>query len=289
MLEDFIKLDEDKMVQKVLNFSDVKTRDFDYPLYCSEKFDGCFCLAVKENGIIHILSRTGKPYTSLKHIEEELTTILEEGQAVIFEAYNPNIIQSEISGFCRDTLNQHEEVFAYIHTYLTLKGNKLRGSLTTEHKPEFLAKDFKYLRFVEFIKINNIDNAVRYASELISLGKEGLILRQNGHPYIQGDRNNSMFRIKEKVTFDLEVLDIFEAREGQFAGMMGGVICRFKDDKQIRVGSGFTKEHRQEFLKDPSKIVGKIIEVEAMKQSSKGDLREARFKSIRTDKSKGDF
>ena len=36
---------------------------------------------------------------------------------------------------------------------------------------------------------------------------------------------------------------------------------RFENDKLIRVGSGFTKQQRAEFLADPSLIIGKVIEV----------------------------
>ena len=97
-----------------------------------------------------------------------------------------------------------------------------------------------------------------------------------------------MFRIKENIDFDLEVVDVFEGKN-QFTDMLGGVVCRFENDKLIRVGSGFTKQQRAEFWADPSLIIGKVIEVKAMKKSSKGDLREARFKRIRNDKTKGDF
>ena len=288
MLEDFLKLDEAKMFQKVRNFADVKTEQLSYPLYVSEKYDGVFCCAIKENNKVHIISRTGKPYLSMKHIEDELSEYLLEGHCYLFEAYIENTAQSVISGYCRDTVNQHPDLKAYVHTGLGLVGDRLVGNLVYSNPLEdFVVSEKGNIIFIPFKVVHSLEELQPLADELFAKGKEGIIIRQNAN-YIQGTRNDNMFRIKENIDFDLEVVDVFEGKN-QFTDMLGGVVCRFENDKLIRVGSGFTKQQRAEFWADPSLIIGKVIEVKAMKKSSKGDLREARFKRIRNDKTKGDF
>ena len=289
MLEDFLKLDEAKMFQKVRNFADVKTDKLKYPLYVSEKYDGVFCCAIKENNKVHIISRTGKPYTSMKHIEDELSKyLLVEGSCYLFEAYIENTAQSVISGYCRDTVNQHPELKAYVHTGLKLVGDKLVGNLlSNEPLKQAVVSEKGNIVFIPFKVVHSLEELQPLADELFAKGKEGIIIRQNAN-YTQGTRNDNMFRIKENIDFDLEVVDLFEGKN-QFINMLGGVICRFENNKLIRVGSGFTKEQRAKFWAEPSLILNKIIEVKAMKKSSKGDLREARFKRIRNDKTKGDF
>lgn len=288
MLEDLLKLDEAKMFQKVRNFADVKTEQLSYPLYVSEKYDGVFCCAIKENNKVHIISRTGKPYLSMKHIEDELSEYLLEGHCYLFEAYIENTAQSVISGYCRDTVNQHPDLKAYVHTGLDLVGDRLVGNLVYSNPLEdFVVSEKGNIIFIPFKVVHSLEELQPLADELFAKGKEGIIIRQNAN-YIQGTRNDNMFRIKENIDFDLEVVDVFEGKN-QFTDMLGGVVCRFENDKLIRVGSGFTKQQRAEFWVDPSLIIGKVIEVKAMKKSSKGDLREARFKRIRNDKTKGDF
>ena len=288
MLEDLLKLDEAKMFQKVRNFADVKTEQLSYPLYVSEKYDGVFCCAIKENNKVHIISRTGKPYLSMKHIEDELSEHLLDGYCYLFEAYIENTAQSVISGYCRDTVNQHPELKAYVHTVLDLVGDRLVGNLVYSNPlKDFVVSEKGNLIFIPFKVVYSLEELQPLADELFAKGKEGIIIRQNAN-YIQGTRNDNMFRIKENIDFDLEVVDVFEGKN-QFTDMLGGVVCRFENDKLIRVGSGFTKQQRAEFWVDPSLIIGKVIEVKAMKKSSKGDLREARFKRIRNDKTKGDF
>lgn len=288
MLEDLLKLDEIKMFQKVKNFAEVKTEQLSYPLYVSEKYDGVFCCAIKENNKVHIISRTGKPYLSMKHIEDEISEYLLDGHCYLFEAYIENTAQSVISGYCRDTVNQHPDLKAYVHTVLDLVGDRLVGNLVYSNPlKDFVVSEKGNLIFIPFKVVYSLEELQPLADELFAKGKEGIIVRQKAD-YTQGTKNDNMFRIKENIDFDLEVVDVFEGKN-QFTDMLGGVVCRFENDKLIRVGSGFTKQQRAEFWADPSLIIGKVIEVKAMKKSSKGDLREARFKRIRNDKTKGDF
>ena len=70
--------------------------------------------------------------------------------------------------------------------------------------------------------------------------------------------------------------------------MCGGLILKFKDERTVRV-SGMSDNERSEWWNNRSLIIGKVVEVEAMKDSSKGVLREPIFVSARHDKVKGDF
>ena len=48
--------------------------------------------------------------------------------------------------------------------------------------------------------------------------------------------------------------------------------------------SGMTDAQRDEWWKAESAIIGKVVEIKAMKRLKDGSLREPRFKSIRFDK-----
>ena len=65
-------------------------------------------------------------------------------------------------------------------------------------------------------------------------------------------------------------------------------MCRWKNGGVIYI-SGMKDSQRHLWWSNPDEIIGKIVQVDAMSESSKGKLREPRFKGIRTDKTEGDF
>lgn len=73
--------------------------------------------------------------------------------------------------------------------------------------------------------------------------------------------------------------------------MAGALVCQFRDDKTITVGTGLTDDQRKRWWSEffYNEIVGKIVQIDAMAESTKGVLREPRFKGIRHDKTEGDF
>ena len=294
---------KNKLVQFVKNLEDLRPSqlDFENSLYqMSEKIDGVFCLALKLNGVVTVFSRTGEIYSSMKHIEEELMSKLKESEIVIFEATcGGTIAQSTISGWCRDTKTQHPALIAACHQFLTLaefcKSKSEMSFSVTEGELSLRIKDIlgRWQPGVSCYRIPTLpcrsrEHALEMAKEIWRKGGEGLILKNLQAFYEPGKRNASLIRIKEKVTYDLKVIDLFEGT-GKYQGMMGGVICQWKEGKTIRVGSGFTDDYRGKIWRNKGFIKGSIIEVEAMKESSKGLLREPRFKCFRPDKKEGDF
>ena len=295
---------KNKLVQFVKNLEDLRPSqiDFENSLYqMSEKIDGVFCLALKLNGVVAIFSRTGEIYSSMKHIEDELMSKLKEKDIILFEATNRGTKedQSIISGWCRDKKAQHPELVAACHNYLTLedfcKDKSTMSFSTAEGELSLRIRDIlgHFKAGVSCYRIPTLpcrskEHALEMAKEIWRKGGEGLVLKNLQAFYEPGKRNASLIRIKEKVTYDLKVIDVFEGT-GKYQGMMGGVICKWKNGKTLRVGSGFTDVERKTLWWDRGNAIGSIIEVEAMKESSKGLLREPRFKRIRLDKTEGDF
>lgn len=289
--------DKARLVQLAKNLNSINNPEgtIKFPCYLSEKLDGVFCFAVKHDGTVTIYSRTGEVYSSMKHIENELDTFMHEGEVAIFEAYNENFKQSVLSGWCRDTKEQHTELLAFIHTFLTLDEFKGTASARTftQQRADFLERfspfedDMKYVGCIYHSCCDNLEQALKAAKVVWSMGGEGVILRNPDATYKGGKRNKDIIKIKQGVSYDLEVVDIDEGK-GKYAGTLGTLICKWKDNQFIRI-SGMTDSQRKAWWKDPALIIGRVVQVDAMCESSKGKLREPRFKGIRTDKIEGDF
>lgn len=269
-----------------------------FPLMYSEKLDGVFCFALCDLTSVHIFSRTGEEYLSLEHLKPELYDISKTlgTDIIIFEGYAKGVPQPTISGWCRDTKAQHYEVGAYVHDALSLD----EFWETCEARPyEERSQELNRIEFWQSYHHtflvpqyfaytwSEIDKA---AERIWNAGGEGLVVRDPSVGYLPGKRNETMMKVKKNISYDLKVLSLQEGT-GKYTGMVGALVCQFRGGKEVVVGTGLTDAQRKrwwsEFFYD--EIVGKIVQIDAMSESTKGVLREPRFKGIRSDKAEGDF
>lgn len=291
---------KDKLVQLALEVAKAKPQKMQWPMLWSEKLDGNYCIALKHQGTIGIYSRTGEPYTSMKNIESELFNVMDDNTLVIFEAYITDTEQSVISGYCRDTKEQHPELMAMCHDALTL--NEFVNGGTTpyiERVHRLIVMKIDELRHcivVQQYHVDSMEIAMELTKDVWKQGREGGILRNPhglyaggiGCPVVGTKRSEDIVKLKQSVTYDLEVIGMNRGKKGKYSETLGTLVCRWKDGKTLPV-SGMSDEQRHLWWNDPQSIIGKIIEVKAMTGSTHGSLREARFRSIRYDKSTGDF
>lgn len=295
-------VDEKHLVQKVLPFK--RKSDITYPCVVQEKYDGVFCIAVYIDNQVRIFSRTGKEYLSLEHLKNPLSKAFniqsepyKDKRIILFEAWAFKTSQEVISGWCRDTQNQHPDIIAVVHDYLTL--NEYHGLSNTGYMERFkslqgavrYANDF--LTNPRIILPNtkfafSYDEVERFAKQVWETGGEGIVIKNINAPYQRGKRNTSIIKMKRGVSFDLEVTDVIEGT-GKYVNHVGKLVCRFKNGTSILVGTGLLDMERKSFWEDKSLIVGKIIQVNAMQESKNGVLREPTYKGIRYDKECADF
>ena len=297
-LAEMLGVESDKLVQLVRGY---EKQRLSYPCAVQEKYDGCFCIAYRcydaLEGVNHtrIFSRTGKQYLSMQHLEKCFDKMFNgtDKDFIIFEAYIPNTIQSEISGACRDTVNQHSEIIAVIHDCLTAKqyyGNDNTGynERYSDLKNMYAQYFFECIRLPNQVIAYSYQDFISFANEIFDRGGEGVVIKKLGYGYKKGKRDYGMMKYKRTITYDLEVVDVIEG-DGQFKNAVGALLCRFSENRIINVGTGLTKQQRQLWWLNKKLIVGQIVEVEAMRLTSSGLLREPRFKGIRTDKVVADF
>lgn len=121
-------------------------------------------------------------------------------------------------------------------------------------------------------------------------GWEGLMLNLAEGFYVT-KRTSSLLKLKKFKSADILVLDMYEG-EGRNKGRLGGLTCQFKDFK-VDIGYGFSDEEREAFWADPSKVVGKIIEIkyfqETTNQNGGKGIRFGGFKTVRHDKTIDDI
>ena len=269
--------------QKLMPLESIKKK-VTFPMYASEKFDGVFACAFKFGEDFHIFSRTGKEYTSMNHIAKALkeqwpgTCLSHTG--FIFEVYAFDTPQPVISGWARDTKEQHPELVAMLHRVVNFESGQIILSNPKWH--------FDYpIYCVQHDLVAGLETAMEKAEAIWKSGGEGLVLDDTDLKYYPSKRNAHCIKVKQKETYDLLVLGVQEGK-GKFTGMVGSLVCQFGDGTQVTCG-GMTDLERKAWWRNPSLVSGKIVEVMAMRGSSKGVLREPRFKRIREDKNTADW
>lgn len=291
--------DKHHLVQLCLPYEKLKA-PLSFPVLASEKLDGVFAFAVVQDTEVHIFSRTGEEYKSLEHLKPELWDLhnMCGYEVFIFECYAKGVPQPTISGWCRDTKKQHLEVDAYIHDGMTweeFKNPDYSVDYDDRQFSIFLAFDeaddgvFNHLHFVRQEEVTNEEDLMNMAKAIWRAGGEGVVARPISSIYQPGKRNAGMVKLKKGVSVDLKVVSLEEGT-GKYKNRVGKLVCADRNGKIIKVGSGLTDEERKrwwsEFFYD--EIVGKIVQVDAMTVSTKGVLREPRFKGIRHDKTEVD-
>lgn len=286
--------DKHHLVQLCLPYEKLKCT-LKFPVLASEKLDGVFAFAISLDDECHILSRTGEEYTSLEHLKEPLLALSKEIQCevIIFEAYAKGVPQPTISGWCRDTKRQHMEVEAYIHDAMPLGEFAGTGFAESYYvRAEYLRLHMvqnPYLHLVEQRHITNEKALFAMAESIWAAGGEGVVARPEFAGYYPGKRNQYMVKLKKGVSFDLKVVALEEGT-GKYKGCTGKLVCQDRNGKKIKVGTGLSDEQRRNWWSPFGYdcIIGKIVQIDAMAVSTKGVLREPRFKGIRLDKTEVD-
>lgn len=124
----------------------------------------------------------------------------------------------------------------------------------------------------------------RIAEKIQSDGGEGLILKDSEALYTAGKRISTLMKIKEECTVEMLVTKVIEG-QGDHEGMAGKLVCKDEVNQLHEIGMGCMKhDQRIECFHNPHLIIGKVVEVKAMKKLKDGKYREPRFKCERFDK-----
>lgn len=295
----------DYIIQKAVNAGDVQKK-WQKPLsYYAEnydaehKYDGCCAvITLYSDGRAPMCqSRTGEVYPSLNMVASEIAdsirnrlTAVADGIVLIGEAWWPGKDQfSAISGEFR-RLKVSDKLQFIINDVLWLE-EFTEGFSPVENK-------VRRHRLDGYSLPERASFATRYpkgcygdpqalCNELVAMGGfDGLILKGPEGEWARGNgTTGEIIKLKRVLSFDLRVTGIKEGL-GKNAGRAGAIQLDF-NGKELWCNCG-TDEERAAWWADPSSIVGQIAEIEAMDLSSKGLLREPRFKGVRFDKTQPD-
>ncbi|WP_031433599.1 DNA ligase [Methylomarinum vadi] len=111
----------------------------------------------------------------------------------------------------------------------------MRRMANTNHSP--------YLQFIDQFRVASHEALMLALERVTGQGGEGLMLHHQDAHYRFG-RSKRLLKLKRYQDEEAIVIG-YRPGKGQFSGMMGAVKVKTEDDKEFYIGSGFTKQERQ--------------------------------------------
>lgn len=300
------------------HYKSAKSKGKELQVAATQKLDGFRCLAIADfiddKLRVRFFTRKGKEIEDLDHIGKDILNLM---KANGFDSNNPKLVQKAKGMVFDGELLDMDGTWASTATAASSKSNdkshlKLHifdglplvdfwngeSSVDYEARREALDRMFEKcedVTHIELLPILLISTPVECIQLLMPWirenGHEGLMFNTLDSKYVT-KRTSSLMKVKEFLSDDLLVLDVFEG-EGSFEGVLGGVVVDYKGYK-VKVGSGFSLEERKNYWENKDSIIGKIIEVQYFEETENAktddkSLRFPTFKGLRTDKTVEDI
>lgn len=304
-LIDYVNSVRKSPVQLVKHFDEVPASKRKYKMLGQIKYDGVWIGLLKQGDEVTCISRTGNVYKNTGWIEHLAKTALLTDGLFIGELVNGKLALEELSALVntnrKKKLTADEaatlgESIIYMHDWVSIPGFK-DGILEWGYfnRYPYMINNVltdKLFRHVASVQILSEHEARKYAGELIKLGYEGAVFKQNCM-WAAGHKGFHSMKVVREVTYDLECVGYTMGKTGKRIGQLATMQFRFKGGKIINadLGKGFLDTERLELTEQAQagELDGTIWRVKGLQDGSKGSIRLPKVQEERFDKDQPDY
>jgi DNA ligase-1 len=256
--------------------------------YVSRKIDGARCIAIiDDSGNSTFYSRTGKSFETLDVVADGIkvlgiSNVVFDGELCLLDDNGNEDFQGimkQLKKKDHTIPNPSYKIFDIIshEEFYSKKGASNKPySIRYNNLREVMKNNSCFcLSVLEQQQIKNDDDFNEWSSKATQNSWEGLIIRADA-PY-KGKRSKDLLKYKSFYDDEYVVVDV---EFGPFRYVKNGAECEENmlscvminhKGYTVRVGSGFTIDQRQEFYKNPQKILGKIVTVQFFEETKNQD------------------
>ena len=259
-----------------------KKVDFENQVWVvSRKLDGVRCLVmVDENGHATSWARSGKQFQTLRKVEEEIeslgvTNVVYDGEMCLVDEDGNEDFQRMMKEIRRKDHTVENGLFQ-IFDMIDLPDFQARvsedGFLTRLSRlADTVPQDAKYTSVLHQHRLTGLEDFQRWRQDAQDAGWEGLMLRLD--TTYKGKRSKDILKVKTMHDAEYRVKGydagpfryVMDGKEVEEV-MLSNIVVEHKGN-DVRVGSGFTIEQRQYFMKNPGDILNKVITVQYFEES----------------------
>ena len=265
-----------------------------FPVAVQPKLNGIRYLSVLKQGKVEGLSRNKKKVNNMIYINKELEiflTFLPPQTRTDGEIFNPNLSFTEISRAYRSGTDKAGNIveeklgknLKKLHYYMY--DLILTDNIPFEQRSEILTvaiasyrkanPDSKYLKMVNFQEVNSNEEIEEKLEEYVNKKFEGVIIRKITAPRVKtvdtlykSGRSTRIFKYKSFTDEEGVVIDI----KGGSGREKNAAILKLRDTtgSELWIRPAETIAVREEWLADPTEVLGKKYTFKFQERSDKG-------------------
>jgi len=238
-----------------------------YPCYIQPKLDGYRCIF--SNGKLY--SRNGKEYSIMynSNLHKELLELQKINVNIILdgELYVHNKLKFEEYGVLRKIKKSEKDDLVInsmeYHVYDIINGESFGQRLQKIKKLFKNNQQLKFIKKVDTLICNNIDDVKKYNEFFLEEKYEGSIIRNTNGEYKERYRSYDLQKYKKFDDAEFEIVGY--TYENDVLGKDDKPIvwiCKNSNEKTFNVPSKGTREKRNKLYKDGDKYIGKMLSVQ---------------------------
>jgi DNA ligase 1 len=265
-----------KKIEQVLPMLAKKFKEYKhkitYPCYVQPKLDGVRCLSKRVNGVIEFISRKGKNYQTLSHIEKELKQIMEIGDIFDGEIYIHNVDFQDLISAIKNVKNKDkaklncEDLEYWIYDYADSTKDFEDRLQTLIYKN--IGKKIPHIKLVHTYMVHNENDIMKYHKIFCNEGFEGIIIRNRLGKYEFNFRSDNLQKYKEFQDEEYEIIGV-KSGIGRYLGC-ATFICKIDNGETFDCNPKCTVEKKQEYWNNKDDYIGKLLTVRFQEKSQNG-------------------
>jgi len=243
-----------------------------FPCYVQPKLDGMRCIAMVDNGVCTLWSRSRKPIRTVPHIVKAIEAQIPSGTAILDgELYSHeyrNSFEDLISILRKDEpdddgLYKVVQYHVYDCVEVLVEGSKITSDSpfkSRSHAVSTILTDGEEISIVPTIIASDLAELVKYYDYFVENEYEGAMARNGDARYEDGKRSQHLQKMKPFQEQEFKILGVNEGR-GKDAGTVATFTCVTADGKEFRARMKATYRHRAHLLTHPEEWEGKLLTV----------------------------
>ena len=264
----------------------------------SRKLDGCRCICIKQGDNIEFKSRTGKVFSTLGKLVEQIKQIpfdcVLDGEICILKENGDEDFKSimkEIKKKEHTIEKPCYKVFDLLTIeafYDKIESRKLSERLILLYKTFTATEGYfsTYVKAIKQISVKNQEHFEKLRQGASKRGWEGIMLRKDTS--YENGRTNNLLKVKNFLDAEFVVTAIEKTTKKMLVNgvmketlCMGSIIIDF-DGNEVGVGSGWSDKQRIFYYSNPNEIIGKTVTIQYFEvtHNDKGE-KSLRFPTIK--------
>lgn len=241
-----------------------------YPAFTQPKLDGHRCIAMINDGIATLWTRSRKPITGVPHIVAALQNAgLDDGTVLDGELYNHDYRDrfEELTSFIKrpEPKPGHEAVQYHVYDMVSDQPFRVRqfelSALWSVLVPE------SPIVVVDTVLVADEAAAMTVFAEFTELGYEGSMLRNADSAYVN-KRSYDLQKVKTMADAEWPVVAV-ETGRGKMADK-AVFVCQTEGGTTFRVKMKGTLDSLRQYVDDPSLAVGRLLTVQYQNMTADG-------------------